>query len=873
MFAPGPQTQQPQGGMMPQGPDQATALFEQGLSDMAYQLLTQHMPDLISDVITFKVLSTDVEKGDGVGAFIIAHGDAPIYVPVVMAGNAVKPLAVMYHKALNTFLPLSKGWLGELDKTRLDSLGVGVKTPDTLYTDVDIRNVVVPPINGRYSYASWHEKAANDVARVLSPAGLDRPSDIGEPSMLLPLLSKASNGVKRAFVTLLSRKPVLMKTAASIYGVSALASALAPTIEKAATVPMRGLWIADANTSLEELRQKFQSRTAEAYASVRSKGYAARDDRQDHHVAYREQPFEDWIEPTQPGTYILHDVQGTKQEALVMPNPLDVFDRKNAHYGSRPSTPGHNPILETSAYAPGRPDETTHALRRNRHAPPYLAVFNDGNYLETEKLVGQASSASKDLLEGLPKRMLKGSKGEPRVGKGFFVRQTGTTFQATTPMEIKSIATATDGSRRITATSVGGSQARVITTDPRKGFQNVWIPKDSSVAYLPGDFAWVPLKERLPSEGWFRSATDLSAYVSMELARAGARSLKVADAGAGQFSIGGTSALSHVPALAKLARDFNLTVPVAEALLGLAKAQGKTSAWVMPSTHTKDAQARIAAQAPTGEKQPEAEAIPENGSPLDAGIPPLPPPPPSPVEMAAMEMEQALQQETQRLNDKRDMLAAIVRRSQEIAGGAPPSAVTQSQAMGAPPPTSNLATGEALPPTSNLATGDALPGAGAMEGGIDTGSYMEDPGLNGPMQDPQALAQEPAAPRAMMPPNGPNANSLETEVNPRFLEQAAQLHSVDMFDAAAVAMLAQSPELYQVARQYVPNLEKALDNLARVMLTLWMQEGVLKERVGEETFDQLEQSLSSTFKNLGALVLRLARGVQGAADPDMHAPT
>ena len=30
---------------------------------MAYQLLTQRMPDLVPDVVTFKVLSTDVDKG------------------------------------------------------------------------------------------------------------------------------------------------------------------------------------------------------------------------------------------------------------------------------------------------------------------------------------------------------------------------------------------------------------------------------------------------------------------------------------------------------------------------------------------------------------------------------------------------------------------------------------------------------------------------------------------------------------------------------------------------------------------------------------------------------------------------------------------
>src|SRR5690606_5031715 len=104
-------------------------------------------------------------------------------------------------------------------------------------------------------------------------------------------------------------------------------------------------------------------------------------------------------------------------------------------------------------------------------------------------------------------------------------------------------------------------------------------------------------------------------------------------------------------------------------------------------------------------------------------------------------------------------------------------------------------------------------------------------------------------PGAMMPIDGPNAHTREDEVNPQFLEQAAQLHSADVFDAAAVATLAQSPALHGVVGQYLPNLEKAVDNLARVLLTLWMQEADLKERVGEETFDGLEQGLQTTFKS------------------------
>ncbi len=113
---------------------------------------------------------------------------------------------------------------------------------------------------------------------------------------------------------------------------------------------------------------------------------------------------------------------------------------------------------------------------------------------------------------------------------------------------------------------------------------------------------------------------------------------------------------------------------------------------------------------------------------------------------------------------------------------------------------------------------------------------------------------------AMMGQDGPDGTSISQQVNPQFLDQAGQLHSDDVFDAAAVSALAQSPAVKELVGQYLPNLEKALDNLARVLLTLWMQEPELKAELGEATFANLEDNLRGTFKNMGDLVLKLSQG-------------
>lgn len=937
-----PSMQQLQGGMS-QGPDQATSLFESGLSEMAYQLLTQRIPDLVPDVVTFKVLATDVDKGYGVGAFVVSRGGQPIYVPVVMSNSAIKPLEVMYHKALNMFLPLNKGWLDELDKAGLASLGAGVKTPETLYTDVDIRNIVVPPVTGRFSYASWQPRAEVDVARVLSPENLTKEGDAREPTMLLPLLRAAPNRVKAAFRRVLEQNPAVLKAAAAAYGMSELSVALRPGLEKMAARQGFGgaLWIADKDTPPSEFHRVFGDKAGEAYAGVRRDGYAAKDSRLSHNLTLQVQPYERWIEPNQPGVYVLYDSSATEHPALVIPDPIDVL-AEGPRYGRRPIVPGRNPLVQSGrdgighrgasnkVYPMGRPDESNYVTRRGWNAPKYLAVFGNGDYIEPDRLVGRDSVA--DAMSGtVHKRLFVDVSGEPRAGKGFFVRQKGTTFQATVPIEIKSVTTGSDGVRRIKAGAPGGLMSdKALVTDPHSGYGAIWMPQGSDIVYVPPDFVWIPLKECLPARAWFQSAMDLAACVSSTLASVGAKKVSIKDAGARQFSVEGKAPMSRVHAIRKIATDYGISVADTCAVLAKAAGDGHVHVWIATPAQIALAQAstdKLAAEESGGSDRPKKKKPPDSGQaaseasgpPDDPDMataaaqaamgppPPPPPPPPSPVELAAMEMDQAIQAEMQKLQDKQQMLATLVQRSHEIAGGAPMAASAQTQAMGAPPSSMNLATGQPTDP--GMMGPGAGPGItnpdmdpGMMGPGMDPGANAMPPG----MADPQASSAMPPGmtsgpgmggmppgmpgqpsmdpsmgqagpgmaggppPGATMPVDGPNGHALESEVNPQFLQQAGALPS-DVFDAAAVATLVQSPALHAVVGQHLPNLEKAVDNLARVLLTLWMQESDLKERVGETTFDGLEQNLSSTFKSMGDIVLRLARGVQGAKDPDGHA--
>lgn len=954
-----PRTQQMQAGMEA-GPDQETALFEQGFSDMAYALLSSRMPDVIADVVTFKILNVNIDKGSGVGAFVVLRGEQPIYVPVVMADNSIKPLEIFYHKKLNVFLPLTRGWLDEIEKSSLSSLGTGVKTPETLYTDVDIRNVVVPPITGRFSYAAWVPKALVDVARVCSLENLDAATKVASEGtvLLLDVLARAPNTIKVAYAAFLKKNPRTLKQAAEVYGVTALQRALAPRLEKTAAKQLSGgaLWIADTDNTPTDFKRIFGDRAAEAYAGVRKNGFAARDERLNRNRAVQEQPYERWTEPKQPGIYCLYASDGAEKPAFVMPNPIDLFD-EGTRYGRRPIVPGHNPLVDNSYYDPsphgsankvypmGRPDETDYVSRRGFDAKPYLAVFGDGSYIEPNRLVGRDLVA--DGIAGkLHERMFNAVDGAPRVGKGFFVRQKGTTFQATAPIEIKSMSTGSDGVRRLKVTNSIGYPEKTIATDPTHAYGTIWMPKGADVVYMPPDFIWIPLSERKNAKSFFQSALDLQACMSSMLSAVGAKKVAIKDAGARQFSVDRSLPMTRIAALRKLAHEYVISVDDADALLIKAAADKHVTAWVASVPQLARMAVvlnKLAADDSGGDKKksdsgdkPKKKSPPSGGGAPDAGsdpgmdpsmgeqaamaamAPPPAPPPPAPLDLAAMEMDQAIQHEMQKLVEKQQTIQMLLQRSHEIGGGAPVAPMVQTQAMGAPPPSMNLATGGAptmapspmgpqpsmdpsippgmgtpgpFPPAANDPS--MMGGAGAMPGGAPsmmggapdmdpsmmggTGSGM-DPSMMGGMggmgggMDPSMMGGgPPQPPHAMMPPDGPNAMALPQEVNPAFLDQAAALHSADMFDAAAVATLAQSPALHGVVAQYLPNLEKTVDNLARVRLTLWMQEGELKSQIGEQVFADLDENLQSTFKGLGDLVLRLTRGVQAVKEPDANA--
>lgn len=98
---------------------------------------------------------------------------------------------------------------------------------------------------------------------------------------------------------------------------------------------------------------------------------------------------------------------------------------------------------------------------------------------------------------------------------------------------------------------------------------------------------------------------------------------------------------------------------------------------------------------------------------------------------------------------------------------------------------------------------------------------------------------------------------VESQINPQFLEQAGQLEDDEVFDVAAVAQLAKQKNLMDLTTAYVPNMEKALDNIGRLRIQLAIRENDYKEAIGNDRVGLVDQLLGDTFRNLGETVLQI----------------
>jgi len=119
-----------------------------------------------------------------------------------------------------------------------------------------------------------------------------------------------------------------------------------------------------------------------------------------------------------------------------------------------------------------------------------------------------------------------------------------------------------------------------------------------------------------------------------------------------------------------------------------------------------------------------------------------------------------------------------------------------------------------------------------------------------------------------MPVDGPNGHALDAELKPQFLQQGERSCPRTSSTSRAVANARQSPELHAVVGQYYPTSRRRSDNLVPRRGSRCGCRNRISRSASASRFGRPRAKPGLTFKSLGDIVLRLARGVQGAKDPE-----
>lgn len=220
-----------------------------------------------------------------------------------------------------------------------------------------------------------------------------------------------------------------------------------------------------------------------------------------------------------------------------------------------------------------------------------------------------------------------------------------------------------------------------------------------------------------------------------------------------------------------------------------------------------------------------------------------PPPPPSAVELAAQEVVDQLAQQSQALmaqiaqqqqsvQTQMAAIQAVVGRAHEIAAQ---TGLPAPEIMPTPP----------APDLMGIPGAEMDPAGATMtteRGGVEPGMSPEEAGAGGmPVEEPGMM------------------------------ESAMQLEDPDMFDTAAIASLAQSNNFDNTVSGFLPALRTSLDALGRMLTEVRMKAPILRERIGDGSYNEIRDQLESLFEGLGEAILRVNAIV--ASDENVDAPT
>jgi len=857
------QSPRTQGFAQPTSPDDEEELFSKGFSDLAYRAFQKTHPELYGDLVSFRVLATDAPAGEGVGAFILKRGPEVLFVPAVIADNAVKPLDMMYVRSKDRFYPLTTEWIEKATSGGVSSLGQGIEPPKDLNTDVDIRNVVVPPTTGRYSYADEFDPASitdDELLDVFRAAYENEKRAADDAPHVFPeVVSRMPDGVKTAFANWLAKRPRYLRKMAEVYGAATLRDAFAVAEAPAKTaaefrteVPQKhDVYLAVAGMPLQEIRKEIApGDVPEAYKALRYHGFYIKDRRSGalNDIAVGAEETLALTAPEYPGVYRVYLADGTSAKALVVPHPVCVSPPKTDH----------------QAMAYGAYNRKT----INDVPPPYgggdrkyLVLLADGRGGCVSELVAEpVVSESFDEVAAMLKSMTRES---PQANQqGVLISSEDLTLRATEPFFAEQPTARGD----MVSFGAGYNMTAVISKKMRGS--KIVAPPAQNVMVFPQSYRWFPIKEQLAERDVLARPQLIGRALDAQIEKTGAARIKVARDHDG-FRVGDDRAkLSVLEAVVKVANLYGVSVPDASRVVEAVSNGLPLNAWATPKTAAPKGGGGGGEDAGADPNQdPNAMAMDPNAMAAMQA-----PPPPTGIDLAISEKLQLIDQQQQSLDQMRQMLTELQGRAQGIDQGGGAMAAPMGAAGMMAGPAQDVMGQPAMAPVPGMSAQGAPQGQGApMQGAPQgQGAPMQGAPMQGaPMQggDPNAMTMQGGDPNAMggqpapMPqpvmPKEPNPALFGEQVAPQFLDQAMQLEQDGVFDASAVASLANVRSIRDLLQNYTPSLDNALDRLGRTLLLLYVKSKQIRERIGEEAYTSLEQVVRDVFRMLGDAVLSL----------------
>jgi hypothetical protein len=863
-FSMSPQVQQGMQGPPPA--EQAQQMFTERFTQMAYNVLFSRFPELAQNVVTFKLLNTDAENGDGVGAFIVMYEQIPLYIPVVIGDGQLKPIEMFYHKQLNTFLPLDRTWIEEITKMQLMEMGESRNVPETVPRDVSVRNIVLPPATtGRYGYASAPptEEELHHGVKTMLKAAVDHSLSI-HPQFLNVLRSGHKtllDGVKLA----MQQHPSLLQNLAKVYGVTALTSAFQDGYAnvKVAAAPKEtaAFKLLTAESSPDELKKTFGSRSGAAFAQIMKLGYAAEDTRGDLNRTVKIESSFNLEEPSSSADgewFRLYFLDAPPEVYYVVPWPKG---RPRSPEGCIPSDSATQPHKSPTKYLLIRKD-----LKN--------AFVGTSGEIMGERVDPEPSSPVGKLLEK------GGDKKSPTTKSyGFFwsLGENGKP-QVSDPLYIERVVTENGQSKYYTEYN----DLCVVRDDSvvRKKMQ--YVPGARAMdskpfLLLPNSATWVDLTvpaesgEEKKSNGYYwqknhQARTSLiqdpqlmSRWLDAKLQQGGAKVASVRKDGSFWRVENDAVSLPFKKALEKVAKLYRVSVNDAAGILKEAQDKGRTNVRIVRGGNAlerylsytlKVAQPGMDPSQMQGMDSSMMQGMdpsmmqgmdPSQMQGMDpsqmGGMPQQPQPQSmSPTDLAITEAVQQLTQQGQLQMQQMQSQAEQTQQQLQMQQQQTEQLVTMLQGIQQRAAQIGQAAGGQIPPEA-----------------------MGAPAAAAEMLSPVPPEEEPTPPMPAMPEDedGTNPEAVAQQINPELVDQAADLQDQKVFDTAAISMLASSPVLQEIVASYVPNMEKCLDNVGRVLLTLWLTERETQETIGNEAFTVLEDKLRTVFKSLGDSVITL----------------